>query len=68
MFQAWDELIPLTIRRAQGIKRTVVKMLLSDLEDSTSDGNYLCRLIDIHYTHSTLTNPCTLNFLQSKRA
>ena len=34
MFQAWNELIPL-IRRAQGIKRTVVKLLLSDLEDST---------------------------------
>ena len=35
MFQAWNELIPLIIRRAQGIKRTVVKLLLSDLEDST---------------------------------
>jgi hypothetical protein len=39
MFQAWDELIPLIIRTAQGNKSTAVKLLLSDLEDSTSDGN-----------------------------
>ena len=39
MFQTWDELIPLIISRAQGNKSTAVKMLQSDLEDSTSDGN-----------------------------
>ena len=70
MFQAWDELIPLIIRRAQGIKSTAVKLLLSDLEDSTSDGNNLCRLKFTIKLYTLHTHPPihTLNFMQSIRA
>ena len=62
MFQAWDELIPLIMRRTQGNLSTAVKLLLSDLEDSPSDGNDLCRLRNSPQTLHTHTHT------QSKRA
>ena len=70
MFQAWDELIPLIIRRAQEIKSTAVKLLLSKLEDSTSDGNFLRRLKFTIKLYTLHTHPPmhTLNFMQNIRA
>ena len=51
MFQVWDELVPLIIARSQGSKSTAVKLLLSDLEDSTSDGKYFLNSSS-NYTHT----------------